>query len=47
MAIRKLLKIQEKKGGKLPADLVKLAEIAILPVLGKGLTEFEVAFTNP
>jgi hypothetical protein len=24
-----------------------LAEIAISPVLGKGLAEFEVAFTNP
>jgi hypothetical protein len=28
-------------------DLVKLAKIAISPVLGKGLAEFEVAFTNP
>jgi hypothetical protein len=28
-------------------DLVKLAKIAISPILGKGLTEFEVAFTNP
>ena len=27
-------------------DLVKLAKIAISPVLGKGLAEFEVAFTN-
>jgi hypothetical protein len=35
-----------KKGGKLLVDLVKLAEIAISPVLGKGLAEFEVAFTN-
>jgi hypothetical protein len=26
--------------------LVKLAKIAISPVLGKGLAEFEVAFTN-
>jgi hypothetical protein len=26
---------------------VKLAEIAISPVLGKGLAEFEVAFANP
>jgi hypothetical protein len=24
-----------------------LAKIAISPVLGKGLAEFEVAFTNP
>src|ERR1700688_3377915 len=37
----------EEKGGKLPVDLVKLAKIAISPVLGKGLAEFEVAFTNP
>jgi len=27
--------------------LAKLAKIAISPVLGKGLAEFEVAFTNP
>ena len=33
--------------GKLLVDLVKLAKIAISPVLGKGLAEFEVAFTNP
>jgi hypothetical protein len=46
-AIRKRLKRQKKKGGKLPVDLVKLAEIAISPVLGKGLAEFEVALTNP
>jgi hypothetical protein len=38
------LKRQKKKGGKLLVDLVKLAEIAISPVLGKGLAEFEVAF---
>ena len=37
----------EEKGESLPVDLVKLAEIAISPVLGKGLAEFEVAFTNP
>jgi hypothetical protein len=37
----------EKKGGKLSVDLVKLAKIAISPVLGQGLAEFEVAFTNP
>jgi hypothetical protein len=30
-----------------PMDLVKLAKIAISPVLGKGLAELEVAFTNP
>jgi hypothetical protein len=45
--IRKRLKRQKKKSGKLPVDLVKLAEIAISPVLGKCLAEFEVAFTNP
>jgi hypothetical protein len=45
--IRKRLKRQKKKGGKLLVDLVKLAKIAISPVLGKGLAEFEVAFTNP
>jgi hypothetical protein len=45
--IRKRLKRQKKKGGKLPVDLVKLAKIAISPVLAKGLAEFEVAFTNP
>jgi len=38
---------QKKKGGKLLVDLVKLAKIAISPVLGKGLAELEVAFTNP
>jgi hypothetical protein len=41
------LKRQKKKGGKLLVDLVKLAKLAISPVLGKGLAEFEVAFTNP
>jgi hypothetical protein len=41
------LKRQKKKGGKLPVDLVKLARIAISPVLGNGLAEFEVALTNP
>jgi hypothetical protein len=41
------LKRQKKKGGKLPVDLVKLAKLAISPVLGSGLAEFEVAFTNP
>jgi hypothetical protein len=40
------LKRQKKKGGKLPVDLVKLAKIAISPVLGNGLAEFEVAFTK-
>ena len=37
----------EEEERKLPVDLVKLAKIAISPVLGKGLAEFEVAFTNP
>ena len=32
---------------KLLVDLVKLAKIAISPVLAKGLAEFEVALTNP
>ena len=45
--ICKKLKSQMRKGGKLPVDLVKLAKIAISPVLRKGLAEFEVAFTNP
>jgi len=45
--IRKRLKRQKKKGGKLLVDLVKLVEIAISPVLRKGLAEFEEAFTNP
>jgi hypothetical protein len=36
------LKGQKKKGRKLLVDLVKLAKIAISPVLGKGLAEFEV-----
>jgi hypothetical protein len=46
-AIRKRLKGHKKKGGKLPVNFVKLAKIAISPVLGKGLAAFEVAFTNP
>jgi hypothetical protein len=37
----------EEKGGKLPVNLVKLAEIAISPVLGKSPSEFDVDFTNP
>ena len=41
------MKRQKKKGGKLPVDLVKLAKIAISPVLGNGLAEFEVALKNP
>jgi hypothetical protein len=41
-----ILRLDVKKRS-LPADLVKLAEIAISPVLGKGLAEFEVAFANP
>ena len=31
------MKRQRKKGARLPVNLVKLAEIAISPVLGKGL----------
>src|SRR6202011_5973113 len=34
--IRKRLKKQKKKGGKLPVDLVKLAKTAISPVLEKA-----------
>ena len=41
-----ILRLDVKKR-RLPVDLVKLATIAISPVLGKGLAEFEVAFTNP
>jgi len=41
------LKRQKKKEAKLLVDLVKLAKLAISPVLGKGLAEFEVAFANP
>ena len=37
----------EEERGKLLVALVKLAKIAISPILGKGLAEFEVAFTNP
>ena len=37
----------EERGGKLPVNLVKLAKIAISPVLGKDLAKFEVVFTNP
>jgi hypothetical protein len=37
----------EEKGGKLPVNLVKLAEVAISPVLGKSPAEFEVAFASP
>jgi len=36
----------EEEGGMLLVNLVKLAKIAILPVLGKGLAEFEVACTS-
>ena len=41
-----ILRLDVKKR-RLPVDLVKLPTIAISPVLGKGLAEFEVAFTNP
>jgi hypothetical protein len=36
----------EEEGRKVPVFLVKLAKTVISPVLGKGLAEFEVAFTN-
>src|SRR5579864_1045657 len=36
-AIRKRLKRQKRRARVLPVDLVKLAKIAISPVLGKGL----------
>jgi hypothetical protein len=41
-AIRKRLKEQKEKSGKLPVDLVKLAKIAISPARGKGLAECKV-----
>jgi hypothetical protein len=41
------LKGQKKKGGKLPVDLVKLAKIAISPVLGKGLAHPRVTAALP
>jgi hypothetical protein len=41
-----ILRLDVKKR-RLLVDLMKLAKIAISPVLGKGLAEFEVAFTNP
>jgi hypothetical protein len=37
----------EEKGGKLSVNFVKLEKIAISPVLGKSLAEFEAPFTNP
>ena len=37
----------EEEGRKAACGLVKLAKLAISPVLGSGLAEFEVAFTNP
>jgi hypothetical protein len=40
-----ILRLVKKR--KLPVDLVKLAKIAISPVLSNDLAEFEVAFTNP
>ena len=46
-AIGKRLKRQKKTSGKVLVDLVKLAKIAISPILGKGLAELEVAFANP
>jgi hypothetical protein len=41
-----ILRLELKKRSLL-VDLVKLTKIAISQVLGKGLAEFEVAFTNP
>jgi hypothetical protein len=41
-----ILRLHVKKR-KLCVDLVKLAEIAISPVLANDLAEFEGAFTNP
>jgi len=41
------LKGQKKKGPKVLVNFVKLAKIAISPVLGNGVAEFEEAFTNP
>jgi hypothetical protein len=35
------LKRHRRRGGKRPVDLVRLARIAISPVLGKGPAEFE------
>src|SRR5580700_1390768 len=40
------MKRQKKKSGKLSVDLVKLVKIAISPILGKDLAEFEAAFAN-
>jgi len=37
----------EEEGRKAAGDLVKFAKTAISPLLGEGLAEFEVAFTNP
>jgi hypothetical protein len=44
--IRKRLKKQKKKGEKLIVDLVKLVEIAISPVLRKGLVELHTRPTG-
>ena len=41
-----ILRLELKKRSLL-VDLVKLAEIAISPVLANDLAEFEVALTNP
>jgi hypothetical protein len=38
------LKGQKKKGPKVLVNFVKLAKIAISPVLGQSLAEFEVGF---
>jgi len=41
------LKGQKKKGPKVLVNFVKLAKIAISPVLGKAEAEFEVGFYDP
>jgi hypothetical protein len=41
-----ILRLDVKKR-RLSVDLVKLVKIAISPILGKGLAEFEMAFANP
>jgi hypothetical protein len=37
----------EEDGRKAACGFGEIGEIAISPVLGKGLAEFEVAFANP
>ena len=45
--IRQEIEKTEEEGRKAAGDLVKFAKTAISPLLGEGLAEFEVAFTNP